>query len=153
MLRFDALCACAAAIGVSLSAAAAPVAGPGDDVLVVAPVSVDVPSKLPGDCRVTAKVLDVMAGSAFRPGQTMSIKVPCSNRAPVLDDRPASRAPLGGYLDPVILRHSTRGFVHLDDLGHLIWAPSHHGYPPYGVAFGYRVLDGVKLPVEGHSIV
>jgi hypothetical protein len=152
MLRVDALCACVAVIGISLSAAAAPMTGAGDNVIVVTPISVDVPPNLPGDCRVTAKVLEVMAGSAFKPGQTTSIKVPCSNRAPVFDDRPASRTTRGGELDPVVLRHSTRGFVHLDDSGRLIWTAAARPYAPYGVAFGYRVLDGVKVPVRAHSI-
>ena len=152
MLRFDAFCAFTTAIGVAFSAVAAPAPNAGDNVLVVAPVSVNVPASLPGDCRVTARVLEVLAGSAFKAGEMTSITVPCSNRAPVLDDRPATGTPSAGRLDPVVLRHSTRGFVHLDDVGHLIWTATARGYPPYGVAFGYRVLDGVKLPVERRSV-
>ncbi len=133
---------------------AAPAAGSGDNVLVVAPTSVEVPAKLPGDCHVNAKVLEVWAGSGFKTGRAIAIDVPCSDRAPVFDQRPLTRSPPGGEppakgLDPVVLRRSSRGYVHLDDSGRLIWTPAPRGFGGYGVAFGYRVLDGVKLPAEG----
>jgi hypothetical protein len=51
-------------------------------------------------------------------------------------------------LDPVVLGASKRGFVHLDNRGQLIWAGARRLYAPYGRAAGYRILDGVKLPLD-----
>jgi hypothetical protein len=134
-------------------AAAASAAGAGDNVLVVAPISVTAPSKLPGPCRVQARVLQTWAGAAFQVGQSIAIEVPCNDRAPVFDSRPLWRTPPAGEplalgLDPVVLRRSVRGYVHLDDAGRLIWVPSNRGYGSYGVAVGYRVVDAVKLPAD-----
>jgi hypothetical protein len=139
--------------GASLIAAHFALAEPrGDNVIVVAPVAVTLPHSLPGDCRVRAKVLEVLDGRAFKTGELVALDVPCTDRSAVLDSRPARPTgpeSEGPSMDPVVLQHSTRGYVHLDDAGRLIGAPTARGYPPYGVAFGYRVLDGVRLPAQG----
>ena len=140
----------AAAALLTAHAGAAPEGG--DNVLIVAPRTVQVPDRLPGDCRVEAVVLQVLDGSAFRTGQSIAIRVPCSDRAPVLDRRPATplspdAKPAVTGLDPMVLRRSRRGFVHLDDAGGLIWTPSRKLYGAFGRIGGYRVLDGVRIPL------
>src|ERR1700759_2875526 len=58
--------------------AAAPAWSMGDNVVLIATSKVDLPSKLPGLCRVKGTISQVWEGKTFRPGQMLTIKVPCS---------------------------------------------------------------------------
>ena len=117
----------------------------GSNVVVVQVTGVRLPVALPGPCLVKGVVAEVREGSAFVPGQTLTINVPCSDGRPHIDGRPdrKSTSPTPTQIDPSTLQRSKRGVAHLDDFGQLDWTPSQRG----GQVSGYRILDGVALPV------
>jgi hypothetical protein len=131
-------------LGVSSPAMAA-----GDNVVTIAVNKVVVPKSLPGACEVSGSVQQVFRGKAFHPGQAIAIKVPCDSGAPRLvpavavisgpDNVMVTAAP--------ILKQSRQGLARLDDSGALIWqvGPT---IGHYGPAWGYRVVDGLTLPVN-----
>jgi hypothetical protein len=125
-------------------ALAAPTQG---NVVVIAPREVIVPPALPGDCTVRGSVRQVLEGAAFHVGQAVEISVPCSDGRPSIDRRPATRDAAPRPVDPTALRRSKLGLAHLTDRGRLIWTPTRKAYGTYGVASGYRVLDGVAQPL------
>jgi len=119
-------------------------AGAGDNVIAIQPSHVDVPAKLPGDCRLDGRVKEVWAGQAFRVGQTVSISVPCSDGKPRLEFKDPKRSFRRGEplppipVDPVVLRRRPIGVAHLDDTGHLIWTPTARAYGMWGRIAGYK---------------
>jgi hypothetical protein len=123
-----------------------PAAAAGDNVVLIAVNKVDVPSRLPGLCRLNASVSQVWEGKAFHAGQALVISVPCSAgnsfRAPAILVQGQ-----GAHLFAVdVLLKSKQGLARIDDAGNLIWQPSGRSYGPWGVADGYRVLDGALVP-------
>ena len=84
-------------------------------------------------------------GRAFRAGQTLDLGVPCSAGNPF--SAPANLVQgQGAHLFAVdVLLKSKQGLARIDDAGNLIWQPSGRSYGPWGVADGYRVLDGALL--------
>ena len=126
--------------------AIAPAAAAGYNVVLVAVNKVDVPSRLPGLCRLNASISQVWEGRAFRAGQSLAISVPCS--AGNSFRTPANLIQgQGAHLFAVdVLLKSRQGLARIDDAGNLIWQPSGRSYGPWGVADGYRVLDGALLP-------
>jgi hypothetical protein len=122
----------------------------GDNVVVIDVAKVSLPKNLPGQCRVNGVVEQVRNGSAFHPGQTISVAVPCGAQV-YRDNGPAisSNSPI--LQDVETLKKSKSGFVHLTDAGELIWQPSKQSYGTMGSAVGYRVLDGVSLPISPAS--
>ena len=58
--------------------AAAPAWSMGDNVVLIATSKVDLPSRLPGLCRVQGTISQVWEGKTFRAGQTLTVRVPCS---------------------------------------------------------------------------
>ena len=146
MERLSVASVCGGLAGMMFTAFPAAAAPEDGNILVVAQTEVRVPQNLPGDCAVTAIVREVVGGSAFREGQTISIHVPCSGPSPVLKLLPAPVSPLPRGLDPAALRSSTLGSVHIDDDGRLNWSPSRNNYSQLGRVSGYRVLDRAKRP-------
>ena len=126
--------------------AASPAAAASDNVVLVNVNKVDLPSSLPGLCRLNGTVSQVWEGKAFHSGQALVLSVPCSAGN-------SFRTPVnliqgqGVHLFAVdVLRKSKQGLARIDDAGKLIWQPSNHSYGPWGVADGYRVLDGALVP-------
>ncbi len=126
--------------------AAVPASAAGDNVVLITAGKVDVPSKLPGLCRVKGTISQVWEGKTFRAGQTLTIKVPCSGGNSYMTPVDA-RSGQSAYLVSVdVLRKSKQALARINDLGALIWHSSARTYGPWGVADGYRVLDGALLP-------
>jgi len=125
-----------------------PASAAGDNVLLIDVSKVTVPRSLPGRCQVNGIVNQVWQGKTFRPGEAITIAVPCS-AADSGRLTPAVAVPGLGphFIAADVLRKSKQGLAHIDDAGALIWQLSDHTYGPWGTAFGYRVLDGVSLPV------
>lgn len=137
---------CAFLVSTLMISAILPAAAAGDNVVLVAVNKVDVPSRLPGLCHLNASISQVWKGKAFRAGQTLVLGVPCS--AGNSFRTPANLIQgQGAHLFAVdVLLKSKQGLARIDDVGNLIWQPSGRSYGPWGVADGYRVLDGVLLP-------
>ena len=125
---------------------AVPASATGDNVVLIAVNKVGVPSNLPGLCRLNANITQVWEGRAFHSGQALVLSVPCS--AGNSFRTPANLVPgQGAHLFAVdVLRKSKQGLARIDDAGVLIWEPSRRSYGPWGVADGYRVLDGALVP-------
>jgi hypothetical protein len=126
--------------------AIAPAAAAGDNVVLTAVNKVDLPPSLPGLCRLKSSITQVWEGKAFRAGQALVISVPCS--AGNSFRTPANLIQgQGVHLFAVdVLLKSKQGLARIDDAGTLIWQPSGRSYGPWGVADGYRVLDGALVP-------
>ena len=109
-------------------------------------MAVSVPSRLPNYCAVSAMVLKVWAGKAFREGLPLALNVPCAEYGLV----PAAAAHDG--FTPVnarSLQQSRRGIARLSDTGEILWnAGMMRPYGPWGTVFGYRVLDARMIPAE-----
>ena len=58
--------------------AAVPARAAGDNVVLIDVSKVNVPSSLPGRCQVNGIVNQVWQGKTFRPGEAITITVPCS---------------------------------------------------------------------------
>ena len=134
------------AIVLPVSASVSQATDAGDNVVTIDVTKVALPRNVPGECRVSGLVSQTWAGSAFRTGQTISIAVPCGAR-PHLIGGPAIASNGPALQDVEVLMKSKLGFAHLTDAGELIWQPSRQPYGPYGIVDGYRVLDGVALPI------
>lgn len=129
-----------------LSVAATPANAAGDNVLLLAVSKVDLPPSLPGLCRLSASVSQVWEGQKFHAGQAMVLDVPCSIGNSFMTPVNLVRGE-GAHLFPVdVLRKSKQGLARIDDSGKLIWQSSNRSYGPWGMADGYRVLDGALLP-------
>jgi hypothetical protein len=125
---------------------AVPAIATGDNVVLIAVNKVDVPSGLPGLCRLNASVRQVWEGRAFHSGQALLLSVPCSAGNSFMAPANLVRGQ-GAHLFAVdVLRKSRQGLARIDDAGNLIWEPSKRSYGPWGVADGYRVLDGALVP-------
>jgi len=137
---------CAYLASVLMISAILPAAAAGDNVVLVAVNKVDVPSRLPGLCRLNASISQVWQGKAFRAGQNLVLSVPCSAgnsfRTPANLIQGQGAHP---FAVDVLLK-SKQGLARIDDAGALIWQPSGRSYGPWGIADGYRVLDGALLP-------
>ena len=131
---------------VLILSAVVPAAAASDNVVLVDVNKVDLPSSLPGLCRLNGTVSQVWEGKAFHSGQALVLSVPCS--AGNSFRTPANLIQgQGVHLFAVdVLRKSKQGLARIDDVGRLIWQPSNHSYGPWGVADGYRVLDGALVP-------
>jgi hypothetical protein len=117
----------------------------GDNVVLIAVSKVMPPHSLPGLCRVNSTISQVWQGKTFHAGHALTIKVPCSGGNSYMT--PANTSSDGGYLVAVdVLRKSKQALARIDDAGHLIWHSSGRTYGPWGMAEGYRVLDGALLP-------
>jgi hypothetical protein len=119
----------------------------GDNAVIIEVTKVAPPAKLPGLCRLKGVVQHVWDGKAFRPGEEISLKVPCGSGGyliPVADTDASNQA---HFVDFRVLEKSKRGAAHIDDAGNLLWQPSKRSYDSVGRVAGYRVLDGVALPV------
>jgi len=126
--------------------AAGPAWSAGDNVVLVAASKVDLPFKLPGLCRLNGTVSQVWEGKTFHPGQALVLNAPCSAGNSYMTPANAVRGQ-GVHLIAVdVLLKSKQGLARIDDAGNLIWQPSERFYGPWGVAFGYRVLDGALVP-------
>ena len=128
-----------------------PAAAEGDNVVLVAVNKVDVPRRLPGLCRLNASVSQVWEGMAFHAGQLLVISVPCSAGNSFAAPANLVRGQGAHFFAVDVLQKSRQGFARLDDSGALIWEPSRRFYGPWGVADGYRVMDGALLPVPENS--
>src|SRR6185437_12017359 len=88
-----------------LSTAAANAAG--DNVVLIAVQTVEVPSQLPGVCDVRWIVSEVKDGKTFHAGQTISLKVPCRGNDATLIPAVATDAPAGPrFISAEILKKS-----------------------------------------------
>ena len=137
---------CAFLASALIISAILPAAASGDNVVLVAVNKVDLPSKLPGLCRLNGVISQVWDGKAFHAGQALVLSVPCS--AGNSFATPANLFPGQGahFFAVDVLLKSRQGLARIDDAGNLIWQPSGRFYGPWGVADGYRVLDGALLP-------
>jgi len=126
--------------------ATAPAWSAGDNVVLIAASKVDLPSKLPGLCRVKGTVSQVWEGKTFHAGQTLTIKVPCSGGNSYMTPANARPDQSAFFVSVDVLRKSKQALARIDDAGNLIWHSSGRTYGPWGVADGYRVLDGALLP-------
>ncbi|HEX3700226.1 MAG TPA: hypothetical protein VHV27_06080 [Phenylobacterium sp.] len=147
----------------ALAAAAAPAAAAPPtslarsvNLVVIQVRRVDLPERVPGDCRVAGVVSQVLDGGAYHVGQLLTLDVPCSPH-PILDAKPLRPTPFAerGQLDPQVLKSSRTGVARLDDDGRLIWEGPpialRRGLPgALGGVFGYRILDPVIIPAAPH---
>ncbi len=119
----------------------------GDNVVVITVDKVTVPQRLPGNCEVQGTIGEVWEGKKFHSGEAISLKVPCRGNDASLIPAVATDAPAGPrFIAADILRQSHHGFARLDDAGNLIWDYSKRTYGPWGLAGGYRVMDGIVVP-------
>jgi hypothetical protein len=119
----------------------------GDNVVLIAVGKVGLPAKLPGLCDVGGTVSQVWEGKAFRAGQAISLKVPCSGGASYLTPAVAILgAQSAHFVAADVLEKSKLGFARIDDSGKLIWQGSERSYGPWGAVAGYRVMDGAAVP-------
>jgi hypothetical protein len=109
-------------------------------------LAVSVPARMPNYCAVSAMVVKVWSGNAWRAGMPLALNVPCAEYGLI----PAANSNDG--FTPVnarSLQQSRRGIARLSDNGELIW---HTGvmrqYGPWGMVTGYRVLDARMIPVS-----
>lgn len=125
---------------------ATPASAAGDNVLLIAVSKVDLPPSLPGLCRLNADVSQVWEGQKFHAGQAMVLDVPCGIGNSFMTPVNLVQGE-GAHLFSIdVLRKSKQGLARVDDSGKLIWQSSNRSYGPWGVADGYRVLDGALLP-------
>jgi hypothetical protein len=129
-----------------LLSATAPAWSAGDNVVLIAASKVDLPSKLPGLCRVNGTISQVWEGKTFHAGQTLIIHVPCSGGNSYMTPANARPDQSAYFVSVDVLRKSKQALARIDDAGNLIWHSSGRTYGPWGVADGYRVLDGALLP-------
>src|SRR5450755_1911222 len=114
----------------------------GDNVILLDVLRVTLPDNLPGFCQVGGNIGRVWQGQTFQTGQSVSLRVPCGAHskpmplAPAIQDHPAQ------LIDPRVLLASKVGLAHVDDAGDLIWEPTKKSYGQFGIAWGYRVMDG-----------
>lgn len=140
----------AACILLPIGSAATQARDSGDNVVVIDVAKVSLPKSLPGKCRVKGVVTQVRNGSAFHYGQSISVSVPCAAQVH-REDGPAISDNSPFLQDAEVLRRSKSGYAHLNNAGELNWQPSQQSYGTMGHAFGYRVLDGVSLPIDRAS--
>ena len=140
----------AACLLVPIGSVAAQAKDSGDNVVVIDVAQVSLPKSLPGKCRVHGVIEQVRYGSAFHSGQSISVSVPCGAQVH-RENGPAIADGSPFFQDAEVLRRSKNGYAHLTDAGHLKWQPSQQSYGTMGRAFGYRVLDGVSLPIDRAS--
>jgi hypothetical protein len=80
-------------------------------------------------------------------GQAISLKVPCRGNDAALIPAVATDAPAGArFISADILKKSHQGLARIDDKGGLIWDYNQHSFGPWGLAGGYRVMDGIVVP-------
>ena len=109
--------ALASALAVS---ATVPAWSAGDNVVLLATSKVDLPSKLPGLCRVNSTIGQVWQGRTFRAGQRLILSVPCSGGNSYMT--PANTSSDGVYMVSVdVLKKSKQALARIDDAGNLIW--------------------------------
>ncbi len=129
-----------------LASASLPASAAGDNVVLIDVSKVEVPATLPGLCPLSGRVHQVWQGKAFHAGQTISLRVPCSSGNSFMTPVDLPHGQSAHLVAVDVLRKSKQGLARLDDAGNLIWKPSGRTYGPWGVAAGYRVLDGALLP-------
>jgi len=133
-------------------AATVPAWSAGDNVVLIAVSKVTAPHSLPGLCRVNSTISQVWQGKTFRAGQTLTINVPCSGGNSYMTPANARSGQSAYFVSVDVLRRSKQALARIDDAGNLIWQPSSRTYGPWGLADGYRVLDGALLPaVPDHT--
>ena len=125
-----------------------PAAAAGDNVVLVAVNKVGLPQSLPGLCRLNASVTQVWEGKAFRAGQAVVIHVPCSAGNSFRTPANLVHGQSAQLISVDVLLKSRQGLARIDDAGNLLWQSSGRTYGPWGVADGYRVLDGALLPAD-----
>lgn len=126
--------------------AAAPAWSMGDNVVLIDVGKVDLPSHLPGLCQVNGTVAKVWDGKAFRRGQFITLKVPCSAGNSYMTPVEATPRRDPRFVDADVLIKSKQGIAHLDDAGALIWQRTRGPQDGMADTSGYRVLDGTLLP-------
>jgi hypothetical protein len=128
---------------VPAAALAAPVIVADANLVVIDVTEVQITPNLPGLCRVEGVINKVWEGQKFRAGQSISLKVPCGE-----DNRLQSRPPeIARLINPEVLKRSKVGIAHLDKDGELLWHETPRFYGTLGRVAGYRVYDGVALPI------
>lgn len=125
------------------AAGAAPITAVDANVVVIDVTKVQVARNLPGLCRVEGVISKIWEGRKYRSGQSLSLKVPCGVDMR-LQQRPAEVAKM---IDPDVLKRSKAGIAFLDSNGEFIWQESARLYGGFGRVAGYRVYDGVVLPI------
>ncbi|HEX2761413.1 MAG TPA: hypothetical protein VHM27_12900 [Rhizomicrobium sp.] len=126
------------------AAEAAPITAVDANVVVIDVTKVQVAQNLPGLCRVEGVISKIWEGRKFRAGESLTLKVPCGVDLR-LQQRPAEIARL---IDPDVLKRSKAGIAFLDGNGEFIWQESARLYGGFGRVAGYRVYDGVALPIQ-----
>jgi hypothetical protein len=132
------------ALALIFPAAATEAADAGDNAVVIGVTKVTLPDNLPGLCQVGGVIGDVLDGKAFHQGQQISLQVPCGSYANPRPLLPAVQAHGPQLLDPNLLQGVRLGSAHLDDAGHLLWAPT-QPYGHWGAVSGFRVLEAAPL--------
>jgi hypothetical protein len=134
--------------GAALAAGNAVVTDSRANVILIAVAQVHVPDALPGLCQVSGTINEVLDGKAFHKGQAISLPVPCGRQGLRPLNPAAGETPLA---DPQVLQKSRQGIAHLSNAGTLIWGATPKRYGTFGPVSGYRVYDGVMLPVKQAS--
>jgi hypothetical protein len=107
---------------------------------------VEAPRPPPGDCVVTGVVEAVWQGDAYRPGDDVTLKVPC-NAAPRLGRGDRYDGKSDG-IDPRVVIRSTRACVHIRRSGELFWGSGYRRQGPCDSTSGYTPLDPPPLRVR-----
>ena len=128
-----------------LLSATVPAWSAGDNVVLIDVSKVNVPHNLPGLCRVNSSIRQVWQGKTYHAGQTLTLNVPCSGGNSYLTPANAAPGQSAYFVSVDVLRKSKQALARIDDAGNLIWRSSGRTYGPWGVADGYRVLDGALL--------
>ena len=154
--------ACAALLLLTPFGASAGVGASAENAVIIAVSTVRLPGALPGKCQVSGVIRDVREGGAFRPGQPISLNVPCRKTAGVLEHLTAPIVQDQG-VNAEVLARSKLGFARLDDAGNLVWRPALQPWRPdpdappalsrprsplrglMGDDMGYVVLDGAPM--------
>lgn len=130
--------------------ATAPAWSVGDNVVLIEVAKVDAPSHLPGLCQVNGTISKVWDGMAFRRGQFIALKVPCSAGSSYMTPVETLRRD-PRFIDLNVLIKSKQGIAHIDDTGALIWQRTRRPIEGMADTSGYRVLDGTLLPVPDRT--
>ena len=106
---------------------------------------VEAPDSLPGSCKVSALVEEVLEGSSLEKGMIISIPVPCG--APPRFRR--TGAPLTRF-QPEALTSAKQGLARMDETGALVWQGRAKLYPRWGSIVGFRIVgDGKTFVAPG----
>ncbi len=112
---------------------------PKTNVVLLTVQGVEAPEALPGACKVSALVEEVLEGSSLTKGMVITVPVPCG-AAPRFR---RAGTPLTRF-EPEALTGAKQGLARLDEAGALVWQGRAKLYPRWGSIVGFRIVGEGK---------